>query len=394
MSDVAGAAPAAAESLSAPIPEVVDTPNPISTEGEPTPDPKPEKTEKGDKPLSTREALLKAQEKVEADNKPKPEAKAAAKTEAKPDAKEPPKADEGRDPKTGQFASKDKPAIGAEKTAGASQEKPETAAPAKSSVEAPKRFTEDARKVWDTAPDPVKHEVARMERELTAGIEKHRQSAEKYESVRQFDELAAKSGTTLPQALARYVGIEQKLRGDLVGGLDEIISNASQGKLSLRDVAAHIMGQTPEQTQSASDATIRELKATVAQLQEQVGGVTETIKTQRETSTLQEINKFAADHPRFEDLADDIAFFMKSGRAKDLSEAYQLAERLNPAPASATADDPSASDAAAAKPDLAEQIRKGTKSPSGAPATGSDPVSERPSKTAREAVQRAMRRAG
>jgi hypothetical protein len=49
------------------------------------------------------------------------------------------------------------------------------------------------------------------------------------------------------------------------------------------------------------------------------------------------VAKFASDpaNPRFEELSDDIAFFLKSGRTKDLAEAYQLAERLNPTPSEA-----------------------------------------------------------
>jgi hypothetical protein len=71
--------------------------------------------------------------------------------------------------------------------------------------------------------------------------------------------------------------MEQKLRGDLLGGLDEIVPMRPAASYSLRDVAAHVMGQTPEQNQSQSDATIRELKQTVASSRKQVGGVTQTI---------------------------------------------------------------------------------------------------------------------
>jgi TolA-binding protein len=207
--------------------------------------------------------------------------------------------------------------------------------------------------------------------------------------------MATKQGTTVKAALDRYTGMENKIRADMLGGLDEIVSNASNGKLSLRDVAAHIMGQTPEQNQSQSDATIRELKQTVARLEQQVGGVTQTITQQRENATLQEVTKFAEAHPRFEELAEDIGFFMQSGRAKDLSEAYTLAERLNPAPVQATAEVPKAADASAKVTDLAEQIRKGAKSPTGAPSAGSDPATnKRPSKTIRGSLDRAFQQAG
>lgn len=383
MSDVAIAAPAAAESApAAVIEQTVDVPNPVETVDQAPPEPK-----EPPKPPSIREALDKASKTVEkqqaeaAKPEPKAEPKAAPKEAAK--------AAPVNDPVTGKFVAKDKPA-----DATAAKADAETAPAAKSTYEAPKRFSEDAKKVWDTAPDPVKAEVSRMEREMTQGIEKHRAKAERDDTLTEFHDMAAKSGKDLKSVVAAYVGMENKLRTDLTGGLDEIVQQATNGKYSLRDIAAHVMGQTPEQNQSQDSATIRELKQTVARLQEQVGGVTQTFQHQREQATLQEVNKFAEAHPRFEDLAEDIGFFMQSGRAKDLSEAYTLAERLNPAPAQATALTAEPSSGKAQAPDLAEQIRKGSKSPTGAPTPGSDPATKQPSKSIRGALDKAFARAG
>jgi hypothetical protein len=384
MSTDLGAAPAAADSAHAPVVDepIVDIPNPVETVDQP----EHKAPEKPVGPPTIREALDKAEKVVQA--------KEAAKAEpAKVEAKEPAKAKADapvKDPETGKFVAKDKPADQA-KPASAVAPKPdaEPQPPAKSAYEAPKRFSEDAKKVWDSAPDPVKAEIGRMERELTQGIEKHREKAEKWDGLKELDDLATKSGTNIKDAFTRYVVMEQKIQADLLGGLDEVVSKATQGKYSLRDIAAHIMGQKPEDVQSQSDATIRELKQTVQRLEQQIGGVTTTINQQRETATLTEINKFAADHPRFEELADDIAFFMKTGRAKDLPDAYQLAERLNPAPEQAAKPEPAVAETKA--PDLAEQIRKGSKSPTGAPPTGSDPASKKPpSKSIRESLDRAF----
>jgi hypothetical protein len=46
--------------------------------------------------------------------------------------------------------------------------------------------------------------------------------------------------------------------------------------------------------------------------------------------------KFAAAHPRFEELSEDIVFFLDTGRADDLEEAYSLAERFSSSTASAS----------------------------------------------------------
>jgi hypothetical protein len=45
--------------------------------------------------------------------------------------------------------------------------------------------------------------------------------------------------------------------------------------------------------------------------------------------TYDSVVKFAAAHPRFEELSEDIVFFIESGRADDLAEAYDLAERFS-----------------------------------------------------------------
>lgn len=385
MSDVAGAAPAAAESAPAPVvdEQIVDVPNPVETVDTAPPEPK-----EPAKPPSIRESLDKHEKALLAKQAEaaKPEPKAEPKAAPKEAAKDAPV----KDPATGKFVAKDKPAGEV-----AAKAEPETPAPAKSPYEAPKRFSEDAKKVWDTAPDPVKAEVSRMEREMTQGIEKHRAKAERDDTLTEFHDMAAQAGKDLKSVVSGYVAMENKIRGDLFGGLDAVVQQATNGKYSLRDVAAHVMGQTPEQNQSQSDATIRELKQTVARLEEQVGGVTQTFKQQREQSTLAEVTKFAEAHPRFEDLADDIGFFMQAGRAKDLSEAYTLAERLNPAPAQAAAVETEPSSGSAKVTDLAEQIRKGTKSPTGAPTPGSDPATKkRPSKSPRESIDRAFQQAG
>ena len=50
---------------------------------------------------------------------------------------------------------------------------------------------------------------------------------------------------------------------------------------------------------------------------------------QKMDSTTEAVTKFAAAHPRFEELSEDIVFFLDTGRANDLAEAYSLAERFS-----------------------------------------------------------------
>lgn len=74
----------------------------------------------------------------------------------------------------------------------------------------------------------------------------------------------------------------------------------------------------------AEAATIK-LRNEIAELKSCIAA-----REQEETDTATEtVKKFAAEHPRFEELSEDIVFFLDSGRANDLAEAYELAERFN-----------------------------------------------------------------
>lgn len=207
--------------------------------------------------------------------------------------------------------------------------------------DAPARYDDAAKADWDKVPETVRGAAHRAIRELEDGFQKYKGDAEAHNEVREFAELAKQQGTTLKQALTNYVGIEQHLRRDLIGGLDAVCQNMG---VSLRDVAAHVLGQTPDQQQSQSDATIRELRNELAGLKQQLGGVTQTLEQQQSRAWL----GFASDatrFPRFEELRNDMGKLINSGLVDAdspeslLSEAYAMAERLKPAAGKASQTD-------------------------------------------------------
>lgn len=160
----------------------------------------------------------------------------------------------------------------------------------------PKRFTAAAMEDWASTPETVRAEVLRLERELTAGLKKHQSAAARDADLADFHDRAAKGGTTLKAALSKYVGLEDLLRTDPDKGLEAIFQNIG---ISPREWATNLLGQAPGDDSSSADAT------------------TEAVM------------KFAAAHPRFEELSEDIVFFLDTGRADDLAEAYSLAERFS-----------------------------------------------------------------
>ena len=83
--------------------------------------------------------------------------------------------------------------------------------------------------------------------------------------------------------------------------------------------------------------------------------------------------------------AEHIEKLLTTGFTKDLSEAYQLAERLNPAPVAA----PVLAAPAAILQDPAAQTRQGSLSVTGAPGNGSDPAFRKPSPSIRDSIRNA-----
>lgn len=383
MTDVVdtGPAPAAPEATAVPINEApVTPPNPIESNG---PEKAPEPVET--KPSSSvKEAIAKAEAKLK--EAPKAEAKPEPKAKAEP-AKEEPKAEPRPRDETGKFASK-QPAQAAEKPQESPEAKPVPEQPKTETRfrEAPKRFSDDAKQAWETAPEPVKAEIHRAVKELEEGIGKYREA---FEPLKPYVQLAQQHNTTIDKALGQYITFERALRSSDPAQRDAALHDVFHtAGVNPREWAAQLLNQTPDQITSQQDATIRELRQQISRLEQQVGGVTQTVQQQREAATLQEVTQFAEAHPRFEELANDIAFFMQSGRASTLSEAYELAERLNPAPAPAPAPVP-----IIPAPTPVAHTDKGTKSISGTPSHGSSPAKQAPSKSIRDALKSAMARA-
>ena len=96
-----------------------------------------------------------------------------------------------------------------------------------------------------------------MAKEFQGAYEKYRGDHEVMEELRPYHDLASKQGTSLRKAFDNYYGMEQKLRQDMIGGLDVIVQNMARAgadstgrsPVTLHDVAHHIVNMTPEQHQ-------------------------------------------------------------------------------------------------------------------------------------------------
>lgn len=286
-------------------------------------------------------------------------------------------------------------------------------------AEAPRRFDEGARAQWDKVPESVRGATHRVIRELEQGYEKHKVAAQAFDEIRDFHELARRHGTTVRDALENYVGIERLLQRDPVAGLERIVANLGLKRedgspATLADIAASVPSR-----EEGHEGAIRQLRGEIERLRAELGGVSQHMRDGQQRAVGNAVTAFAREtdaagrplRPRFDELSADIEFFLRSAKVaadlplrERLSQAYQLAERLNPSTSSGQAPSTSSHSAGHApsagpasmlpaqtrtNPQAEAQtlVDRGSKSLSGAP-SGEEPA-RRPSSSIRESLRRA-----
>jgi len=255
----------------------------------------------------------------------------------------------------------------------------------------PQRMDEQAKSQWAATPEPVRGAVHRMNQEFARAYQRYKPDIDVFETIRPFHEMARQQGTTLERAMHNYTSMEQKLRTDVVGGLDIIVHNlnlrAPDGtQLGLKDVAWHILNQSPEQhkltqaqnAQTAQSHQIGQLHREISQL---ASGMQQMHYERQFHQTRSALDRYADAHPRFDELGDLIEREVKLGF--NLDQAYRRAELLRPGTHAAQTRTAPA------------QTRPPGRSISGAPAGSSNGTGRRPDKPVgrREAIANAIKRA-
>lgn len=358
--EISGGAPAPAESITAPVVEQKSVPiqEPAAKTaplGSQTPEPKPvaEKPETPKPAASVREAVEKAREAVKAKEAAVPVKEPIA---AKPVVEPKARAEDGK------FVAKETaaaPAVAKEAVQEVQAKEGVSERPTK--YEPPARFVEAAKAEWTKVPEPVQAEIHRAIQNAEKGVEKHRESAERYELVREYDELARKNGREgLHESMKQIIDIENTFARDPIQGLKKITDHFG---VNLQAVAAHIMGQNPDQQIQEAHTRIRELEGQIQ-------------KAEQQAKLPDMVAKFAAEHERFDELSEHIAKLLSKGIVKDLEQAYDMADMFVPRSSSSDTNAPASSAAQEQAPASSAQPAPkplnvaGLKSVSGAPSTG------------------------
>lgn len=222
--------------------------------------------------------------------------------------------------------------------------------------QAPAKFLPDAREKWLNVPKAVQRDVDNMAREYEAEVTTLRQATQRYDALREFDELAHSNGRDLRESLVKLNEIENLMQANPYAGLNAILQEIGPRKPdgttpTLYEVAQFITQAGPERWQQIVGARpqavndqprenpeVQALKQRIAQMEVQ-------------QTAASVIEPFKAANPRYEELKAPIAKILNSGMiaaslspSDRLAAAYDMAERLYPPsdvakPATATSPD-------------------------------------------------------
>lgn len=187
---------------------------------------------------------------------------------------------------------------------------------------APSSWKPDAQAAFDALPPTVQDEVLRRETDYHKGIEgykSHAHAAQAFEqAVAPYMQTIQSLGVDAPTAVAQLLQADHTLRyGDAATKAQYFSQLAQQYGVDLQQVV------NPQPVDPQYAAIQQQLRAQQAELQ---GWKRE--QTQREQSVvLSEIDKFAANpaNVHFNEVRDDMALLLQSGKAKDLADAYNTA---------------------------------------------------------------------
>ena len=260
--------------------------------------------------------------------------------------------------------------------------------------EPPARFMPAEKELWRHVPNQLKSAVARIEREYAAEAETHAAARQFHEELREYDELAKRTGTTVKEALKSYVELEQSFARDPEGTLPRLLQKVGMNPMQAVLAVLKSAGATPQQFAEHVRLNPGQYQGQAMQPMRQPAQPAPDPMASRAYEEVQElkhhlvrqevltnvVDPFRAEHPRFDELQEDIAFFLNSGKIPDsmddferLAAAYDMADRINPA---SYRDEPQAEPA---QPTALVNPVAGKKSIRGAPTGGKAPAMRTPS---------------
>lgn len=246
-------------------------------------------------------------------------------------------------------------------------------------VEPPARFLPKEKELWANVPNAVKSAIDRISREYETSITEHKESHENWQKLSKFDQMAKSHNTNVHEALERYTALDGLLQNNPIEAIRQIM--ATRG-ITPEQYAHHVLNNPDAHRapapSAAPDPAVKQMGSEVESLKAQL----DEMRQSQAAATI--IEPFRAANPRYDELQDDIALFLQSGKIpaslspqERLEAAYDMAVRINPTSAVAAAH---VAEVPAAKTERPAKLDAGTKSIRGAP-TGQDPEEDDPDAT-------------
>lgn len=258
-------------------------------------------------------------------------------------------------------------------------------------VEPPARFLPKEREAWGNVPNVVKSAISRLSQEHETEVSQYRESHDNWQKLSKFDEMAKSHKTTVSDALERYTALDGLLQSQPLEAIRQILGTRG---ITPEQYAQHVMNN-PEAHRApaapaAPDPAVKQMGSELETVKAQL----EEMRTAQAAATI--IEPFRAANPRYDELQDDIAFFLQSGKIPAsltpqdrLEAAYDMAVRINPTSAVETLQP---REAPAAKTERPAKLDAGTKSIRGAPDDGADTEIEETDEDLTKMLRKELRR--
>lgn len=230
-------------------------------------------------------------------------------------------------------------------------------------VRPPAHLLPSERQMWARTPRSIQAAVDRMTQGYEAQIAEHKEAVEFRTSLKQYDDMAKAAGIPIAEAMERYVSMDKKLAGNFGQGLAEIAHSFGKNPtvavaefmraagVQPQQLAQYLAGQPAQQPQAQqqrpADPQVAHLQQELAQMkqymQQQQQAQIEAEKAAETEAKYREIeekiiNPMRAEMPRYDELSEHIAKYLKSGMIDPslspdlkLREAYHAVDRIYPA---------------------------------------------------------------
>ena len=189
----------------------------------------------------------------------------------------------------------------------------------------PKSWPKETKESWATIPQAAKDQIKLREKQMLDGLDQYKGDANYGK--------AFKDVLTPYQNIIRETGLnETQAVQYLMNAHVSLTSGSKEQRLSAYQQLGRNLGLEMPTTQSgeqtAVDPKIREFESRVERMEREANDRRMAEQNAVQEKTRSEVDKFATDNPYFDEVAEEVAIFIKGGL--QLKEAYEKAIWANP----------------------------------------------------------------